>query len=678
MRHLVFPREILVRIGAAALTAAVAAPAGALAADGRKSGYPGLPAQSTQTQTPPNPAQQQNEELRRQRRQQEEQGEIRPANPSESQRRDLTPSTTTPVPGAPQRQQPEDVPPVTTPNQQLVAPTPLIRFEDVPTTRIGVDPNNVSNLTLQDAIEMALRRNLLLESTRYDTRIAGFNYEASKGVYDFNLTGNLQFNSVTVPVASVFGGAGSDFSVNRKTLSYGAGFTQLFERGGLLSSSFDNTRERTDSTASQLNPTYNPQLTFNFEQPLMRNFKIDAQRRNIRLARRQLDLTDAQFREQVIQTINSVQRAYWNLVYAIRNEQIQRESVELGRVQLENNLRQVEAGTIAPIELRSTEADLQLRRENVITSMQAITTAENQLKDLMLGDPGDPLWNARIAPADPIQFAPIQPDLDTSIRSAIVNRPELDQLKIQTQLREIDLEYYKDQTRPQLDLIASYGLQGLAGGAETGNGGDGVSSVFPSEFDKILLKALNQTRVEVGLPRIPQLPIIEVPTPGNAIPDRFLGGYFRSLGTLFSNDFRTWSVGVRYSFPLQNTTAEANVGRTQAELRQLDVRQRRLMQTIQVEVRNALQSVDAARMRYEAAQAARVAAEAQLRGEEEKFRAGLSTNYFVLERQNQLSSARGREAQALTDYNIALAELQRVTGTSMVSNNVTVETKPNP
>jgi outer membrane protein len=108
------------------------------------------------------------------------------------------------------------------------------------------------------------------------------------------------------------------------------------------------------------------------------------------------------------------------------------------------------------------------------------------------------------------------------------------------------------------------------------------------------------------------------------------------------------------------------------------VRQRRLMQTIQVEVRNALQSVDAARMRYEAAQAARVAAEAQLRGEEEKFRAGLSTNYFVLERQNQLSSARGREAQALTDYNIALAELQRVTGTSMVSNNVTVETKPNP
>jgi HAE1 family hydrophobic/amphiphilic exporter-1 len=124
---------------------------------------------------------------------------------------------------------------------------------------------------------------------------------------------------------------------------------------------------------------------------------------------------------------------------------------------------------------------------------------------------------------------------------------------------------------------------------------------------------------------------------------------------------------------VQNTTAEANLGRTEAEMRQLDVEHRRLMQSIQVEVRNSLQAVDAARLRYDAAQAARVAAEAQLRGEEEKFRAGLSTNYFVLERQNQLSEARGREAQALSDYNKALADLQRVTGTSMVSNNVTID-----
>lgn len=659
MRHVVLSRELLVKLGAVALAAAVASPATALANGGRRrAGYPGLQAQSTQ-----NPAQQENERQRTERRQQEEQGEVRPSNPSEAQRREPDAARPATAPGG------DDPGPVQTTNQQLISPTPLIRFEEVPTTRIGVDANNVVNLTLHDAIDMALRRNLLLESSRYDTRIAAFNYEAAKGVYDFNLTGDFRFNSLTTPVASQFAGGGSDLAVNRKTLSFGGGFSQYLESGGLVSGAYDTTRERTDSTAATLNPTYNPRLTFTFEQPLMRNFKIDAQRRAIKLAKRQLDLSDAQFRERVIATINSVQRAYWDLVYALRNEQIQRESVELGRVQLENNLRQVEAGTLAPIELRSTEADLQLRRQNVITAMQAVTAAENQIKNLTIAEPAHPMWSARLLPADPANFTPIQPDLDTSIRSAIVNRPELEQLKIRTQLKEVDLEYFKDQTKPEIGVVATYGLSGLAGGqVVTGGGSRGLDP-----FTEALVESLNEGRAVAGLPPFDPRPFFETPASGGGIPDRFVGGFGRSLGTLFSNDFRNWSVGVRFSFPLQNTTAEANLGRTEAELRQLDVEQRRMMQSIQVDVRNALQAVDAARLRFEAAQAARVAAEAQLRGEEERFRAGLSTNYFVLERQNQLSEARGREAQALTDYNIAIADLQRVTGTSMVSNNVTLE-----
>jgi HAE1 family hydrophobic/amphiphilic exporter-1 len=158
---------------------------------------------------------------------------------------------------------------------------------------------------------------------------------------------------------------------------------------------------------------------------------------------------------------------------------------------------------------------------------------------------------------------------------------------------------------------------------------------------------------------------------GSVIPSRFQGGHGRSLATLFSNDFRTYQVGVRFSIPLHNTVAEANYGRVQAELRQLDAEHRRLVQLIQVEVRNALQAVDAARQRFAAAGASRVTAEAQLRGEAERFRAGLSTN-FVLDRQNRLSATRGSEAQALTDYNKAIVDLQRVTGTTIADNNVEI------
>lgn len=523
--------------------------------------------------------------------------------------------------------------PSTTPNNQLTATSPLITFVDVPATRVGVDPTNVLSLTMHDAIKMAVAKNLSIEVSKFNVRTSEYDLISAKGGYDPLLSADIGFTSATFPVTSLFQGGGTDASVTQKELAFNASFQRLLESGGNFKATYNNTRETTDSTASTLNPIYRPTLTFDISQPLMRDFKIDATRRQIKLAKKQLDLTDVQFRQQVIDTITSVQRAYWDLVYALRNEQIQRESVELARVQLENNLRQVEAGTLAPIELRSTESNLELRKEFVITALQAITTAENTLKNLMLNDAADSMWSARIVPVDPAGLVPVGADLESSMKAAVLNRPELTQLQLRTELKQIDREFFKNQLKPQVDAFFQYSLRGTAG-----------------------TPAINT-----------QNPVF--------VPDQFIGGYGRAIGTLFSADFPTYSVGVRFSFPIGNNVAEANFGRTEAELRQLDAENRRLVQSIQVEVRNALQSVDAARQRFEAAKASRVAAEAQLRGEEERFRAGLSTNFFVLDRQNQLSEARGREAQALTDYNKAIVELQRVTGTTDSVNGVAIESK---
>lgn len=521
--------------------------------------------------------------------------------------------------------------PSTTPNNQLTATSPLITFVDVPATRVGVDPSNVLSLTMHDAIKMAVAKNLSIEVSKFNVRTSEYDLISAKGGYDPLLDADFGFTSATFPVTSLFQGGGTDASVTQKELTFNASFKRLLESGGNFAATFNNTRETTDSTASTLNPIYRPTLTFDISQPLMRNFKIDSTRRQIKLAKKQLDLSDVQFRQQVIDTITSVQRAYWDLVYALRNEQIQRESVELARVQLENNLRQVEAGTLAPIELRSTESNLELRKEFVITALQAITTAENTLKNLMLNDAADASWSARIVPVDPADLVPVGTDLDTAMKAAVLNRPELSQLKLRTELKQIDREFFKNQLKPQVDAFFQYSLRGTAGS-----------------------------------------PAISTDNPV-FVPEQFNGGYFRSLGTLFSTDFPTYSVGVRFSFPIGNNVAEANYGRTEAELRQLDAENRRLVQNIQVEVRNALQAVDAARQRFEAARASRVAAEAQLRGEEERFRAGLSTNFFVLDRQNQLSEARGREAQALTDYNKAIVDLHRFTGTTDSVAGVTIE-----
>jgi HAE1 family hydrophobic/amphiphilic exporter-1 len=194
-------------------------------------------------------------------------------------------------------------------------------------------------------------------------------------------------------------------------------------------------------------------------------------------------------------------------------------------------------------------------------------------------------------------------------------------LQLQGDLNDIDMAFFKNQAKPQVDLIAGFQAQGLAGELSRRSS-----------------------------------PIPGAPPPSADNP--FGGGLETSLSNL--KDFRSYRIGVSISLPLRNRTAEANIGRTQAVSRQLDQQKRMMVQGIVADVRNATQAVETARKRVEAAHASVMAAEEQLKGEEQKFAAGLSTNFFVLQRQNELSIARGNELRAKTDYNKARADLQRV------------------
>ena len=508
---------------------------------------------------------------------------------------------------------------------------------EVTRVRVGVTEGEVQSLALQDGIAMALQNNLDIEQFRQGVQIAERNLYSFKGVYDILSTSDVNYRSQTVPIVSIFGGGGSTSSLTQRSLNYNFTTSQFMQQtGGYWEADFTNSRTVTSSTASSLTTQYSPQLLLQFTQPLLRNFAIDLNRRSIQIAKKSLDLSDSQFRQRVIEIINSVQRGYWDLVFSIRNEKIARESVELARQQLDNNGKMVDAGTLAPIELRSTEAQLETAKGNVIVALQGITTAENVLKGLLLKNPTDKMWNAAIAPTDEPQLGQATFNLDDATRLALKNRPELEQMRLQTEQKDIDIKFYKDQTKPQVDFVGNYGDTGLAGAPST---------------------VINPN---TGLPL------------GGSVLSRFNGGYFQSLNNLFTQDFKTYQLGIHFSFPWRNRTAEGNLGRTLAESRQLDARQRQLVETVQIDVRNALQAVEASRQRYEAAGAAELAAQAQYDGEQERYRAGLSTNFVVLQRQTDLSVARGNTVRALTDYNKALADLQRVTGMTLVNNNVQI------
>ena len=526
-----------------------------------------------------------------------------------------------------------------------------------PVQRIGVAADKQINLTLRDAVTMALENNREIEIERINTQINEFDLRAAKGAYDPSLTSSIYYERQTLPVASILAGGEN----GRLRTTEFTGTTTLTQRvpwqGGRLSVSFDQSRSTSQNLFYSLNPQFTSQLAVDFTQPLFRNRKIDAERRQIRIASRRLDLSDSLFRQRAIEIIAGVERAYWDLVFARRDAEIKRESVELARTQLEHNERLAKQGTLALADVVSARVEVERRVDEAEAAVEAIQRAENALKALLLPANNAEQWDAALIPAEQprLKNDALLP-IEDALRLAFHNRPEMEQYRLRGELNAVDVEYYRDQTRPQFDLIAGYGTSGLAGKDR--------STANPiSAGNQLLFDRVNQLSMSAGLPALPA-------TSFGATPDKFIGGYGQSLGNLFGQDYRSFRVGLSINLSLGNRTAKAQYGRALAEGRKLDAERQRVEQSIGIEVRNALQAVETARRRVEAAGNSRENAEIQYRSEQRKFDAGQSTNYFVLDRQNALSSARGRELKALTDYTKAVAELQRAMSMTLTNNNI--------
>jgi HAE1 family hydrophobic/amphiphilic exporter-1 len=304
--------------------------------------------------------------------------------------------------------------------------------------------------------------------------------------------------------------------------------------------------------------------------------------------------------------------------------------VKQARAQLESNQRQVEKGVLAPIDIVAATAQITTFEQNVYAAQEQVTLYENTLKTLILPSRMDNLWSKPITPVSPVTLDPPQIGLDVALSEALKNRPEIAQFEANEALNKIDEKYYRDQTKPQIDLIGSYASQGLAGTPNPNSSG------------------------------------------GASVPDFFRGGYGQSLNNLIRQDFPTYRVGLNISLPWGNHVAKANLGRTLVEGAKIQDQRAQAEQTIEADVRNSLQALRSAESKLNAASASRAAAEQLYDSEVRQFRAGTTTLYLVLQRQNDLIAARGRELQAQTDLNRAISDLQHAMGTTLSANNVTV------
>jgi len=565
------------------------------------------------------------------------------------------------MPAAAQATQATQNPPIDT--KEIVA-------RPIPERTVGLEPGKIVKWTLRDAILAALEKNVDIQLEQENVRFTQYDLIAAQGFYDPTTFSTIQYNKSIIPNVARFTGSSGN-TVNNDTITYNFGASKNFERwGSIVSANFNNARQI--SNQSNLSTAYSPGLRFNLTQPLFKGFGIDQGRRNIRIAKKQLALNDATFRARVIQIILSVQQAYWDLSLAIKNEGVQRESVKLAETFLNNVKRQVEVGTQAPIEVVSAAADLEQRRQSVFQAMNQVGIAENTLKNLTASGENDELWSSVIDPVEPFDIKPVSIPVADAIKLAHENRPEIRQLGLSEEINKIDIDFFRNQAKPQIDMIANYSTNGSAG-TPVSSVGPNCSNPFPDPANPGkqvcagLTPVLQGNAIVPGVITTPFDPAFAPPTP---IADQFIGGYGTALGNMFKNQFRTWSVGVQVNLPLRNRTAKANLGKALESKRQIDLQTRALMQNIEVEVRNAVQAVEMAKMRIDAAEAATKYARQQLEGEEKKFEAGLQAVYFVLQRQNQLSETLVSELQAKADYNKAIANLHRVMSTTLANNSI--------
>jgi len=546
-------------------------------------------------------------------------------------------------------------------NNPLLTPRPLPVPPVPDMTRLGVSGGGLS-LSLNDAIRRALQSNNDIEVSRDNVRLAEFTLKSLEGFYDPILSFTPQLDRTTLPSTNAIGGQTPSGTITNKAISLSSSLTKWWSKGGgQYQFFFDNQRTVSNSGITTLSPYYATSVGVTFTQPLLRNRSIDIYRHDIRIQRKRLTQSDYDFRLSVILVIAQVQQAYWELVFAIRDQQNQLSSLNLAREQLRMIEERIRVGASAPLERAQALTQIATSETSLLSAMQYVTTTENALKQLILRDQTAGEWSNGIEPTDQPSFEATPIDLKAALAEAFVNRPELGRLRLQQEINGIDIQFYSNQTLPRVDVQSTVSSSGFAG---TTLQKPLISGDASSNSSAFLLNQIDRLRAAQGLPPA-SIPIV---TP-QVLP-KLVGGYGQALGNLW--DFRSVTVGLAIQFPLRNRTAEANLAGARTEREQLLATIRAQEQGIEADVRNAAQAVEITWRQVLTVRAARESAEVQLAGETRKYQGGLSTTFLVFQFQNQLVSARTAELRAEANYNQALASLQRATSTTLRANNVTV------
>ena len=538
-------------------------------------------------------------------------------------------------------------------------------------------------LGLQDAVELALENSLDIVVQRYNpwfadtsilkTEAGGFGFATPGAVfasstsnnpflnYDPVVTTTLSYDDRKSPINNpLTSGTGTGVSslgtLSTHTSIYNFQYTQGFSTGTSFFTAWDNSRNSASLSANLFNPSVTSQIFVGFQQQLLNGFGRSVGTRNIRIAKNNRKIADWAFTQQAITTVTNTITAYWELVFARENVKVQQQAVTVAQKLYNDNKKQLEIGTMAPLDVTRAESELATDRQNLIFSETVHLQNQQILKNAISKNPLAPnLVNVEIIPTDlPIPPEAIEaPSFEEAAKEAFVKRPELQEEALNLLNGEIDLKATRNALLPTATLSAQYGSVGLAG---------------------------NQSKFTTK--SIPGAPVVDAN--GNPVPGDFLpatqftpngivqAGFGDAMSSVFHNNFPDYQVSLNVQIPIRNRSAQADNQRAILTQRQLEAQLQQLKNAALLDVRNSYIALTQDRAQVDAASKARELQQQTFDAEQKKYQLGASTVYQVILTQRDLINAQGTELRALANLVEAKANYERAVGRTLEVNRVTI------
>jgi outer membrane protein len=504
-----------------------------------------------------------------------------------------------------------------------------VRAQTPPAAQPGAAQGLVRRISIDDAVALALENNLDLQVQRISPQIQDLNVAQVRTDYAPVFRSVIDWNDQSQPPATVLAGNASQIVGNNAGFDFGLG--ALNKWGGNYNASFNNTRATTNTLFTSFNPQLSSNINLAYTQPLLRNFKIDGTRQQLLISQKNREISDVQLQQNVALTARNVKSAYYDMMYAVGNLNVQRQSLELAQQSLKDNRARVEIGTMAPIDIVQAEAEVAQREESLILAEAAISRAEDRLRALVFNPAAPDFWQLRIEPTEPISFRPTPVDPEAAVSNALQKRADLLASRKQLESNDVNIRYFKNQALPDVNASVTYFAQAIGGTAFLR--GEGFPGPIIGEVEK---------------------------------------SYPSTLRTMFAGDFPTWTLQMQVNYPIGYSNADASLARVRLQ----DQQSRKQLQSqelqVATQIRDYARQVQTNSKRVDATRASRTLAERRLEAEEKKFQAGMTTSFLVFQAQRDLNQARNNELQALLDYFKSVVDFEAaqeapLTGTGGIS-----------